>query len=154
MEKEKIIDWDEYFMLLAKVSSLRSKDPNTRVGACIINDKKRVIALGYNGMPLGNDFFPWSKDAKSEKDKKYAYVIHAELNAILNTTTLLENAVLYTTLFPCSNCAKTITQTGIKEIVYEQDFYHDTEDAWISRKIFKESNIQTRQIKQINIEIN
>ncbi|CAC13451.1 DEOXYCYTIDYLATE DEAMINASE (DCMP DEAMINASE) [Mycoplasmopsis pulmonis] len=153
MEKEKIIDWDEYFMLLAKVSSLRSKDPNTRVGACIINDKKRVIALGYNGMPLGNDFFPWSKDAENEKDKKYAYVIHAELNAILNTTTLLENAVLYTTLFPCSNCAKTITQTGIKEIVYEQDFYHDTEDAWISRKIFKESSIKTRQIKQINIEI-
>ncbi|QKT05329.1 cytidine deaminase [Mycoplasma sp. OR1901] len=150
----KIINWDQYFMALTKLSALRSKDPNTKVGACIINARKRVIGMGYNGMPSGNDNdFPWTRDAKEEKDNKYPYVVHAEINAILNSTTQLENAVLYTSLFPCSNCSKTIVQSGIKEIVYLEDKYHDTDDAWISRKILKDSGIKTRKLEPLNITL-
>ncbi|MBN4083567.1 cytidine/deoxycytidylate deaminase family protein [Mycoplasma sp. CSL10137] len=150
----KILNWDQYFMALTKLSALRSKDPNTKVGACIINNRKRVIALGYNGMPSGNDFdFPWARDKKLEKDNKYPYVVHAEINAILNSTTQLENAILYTSLFPCSNCSKTIVQSGITEIVYLEDKYHDTDDAWISRKILKDSNIKTRKLEPLNITL-
>ncbi|WGI36535.1 deoxycytidylate deaminase [Mesomycoplasma lagogenitalium] len=153
MEK-KIINWDQYFMALTKLSALRSKDPNTQVGACIINNRKRVIGLGYNGMPSGNDLdFPWDREAESPKETKYAYVVHAEINAILNSITSLENATLYTSLFPCSNCAKTIVQSGIKEIVYFQDIYHDTEDAWIARKIFKDSFVKTRKLEEIKITL-
>ncbi|WP_254616025.1 cytidine/deoxycytidylate deaminase family protein [Mycoplasma sp. OR1901] len=141
-------------MALTKLSALRSKDPNTKVGACIINARKRVIGMGYNGMPSGNDNdFPWTRDAKEEKDNKYPYVVHAEINAILNSTTQLENAVLYTSLFPCSNCSKTIVQSGIKEIVYLEDKYHDTDDAWISRKILKDSGIKTRKLEPLNITL-
>ncbi|MBN3534458.1 deoxycytidylate deaminase [Mycoplasma procyoni] len=151
---EKIINWDQYFMALTKLSALRSKDPNTKVGACIINERKRVIALGYNGMPSGNDEdFPWTREGDSEKDKKYAYVVHAEINAILNSITSLENSVLYTSLFPCSSCAKTIVQSGVKEIVYFEDKYHDTEDAWIARKIFKDSFVKTRKLEESKITL-
>ncbi|MGZ9413741.1 deoxycytidylate deaminase [Mycoplasma sp. 1012] len=151
---EKIINWDQYFMALTKLSALRSKDPNTKVGACIINQRKRVIGLGYNGMPSGNDDdFPWQREGENAKETKYAYVVHAEINAILNSITSLENSILYTSLFPCSNCAKTIVQSGIKEVVYFQDKYHDTEDAWIARKIFKDSFVKTRKLEESKITL-
>lgn len=145
--------WDGYFMALAFVSAKRSKDPSTKVGACIVNEDKKVVSLGYNGMPKGNDEkFPWGRDAKSVKDNKYAYVIHAEINSILNTNVSLKNCVMYTSLYPCSNCAKTIVQSGIKEIVYQEDKYHDEEDAHISREILRISGIKTRIIKT-NVEV-
>nr|WP_233262774.1 cytidine/deoxycytidylate deaminase family protein [Mycoplasma sp. NEAQ87857] len=132
-------------MLLAKTSAFRSKDPNTQVGACIINDKKRVIALGYNGMPQGLDkIFPWDRD-KEEGLNKYPYVIHAEINAILNATVSVDQGILYTSLFPCSNCAKTIVQSGIKEIVYESNKYQGTTDQKIAQFIFDQTNVKTRQ---------
>lgn len=156
MEKQNSLYWDGYFMSLAKVSALRSKDPSTKVGACIINNKKRVISLGYNGMPKGNDEeFPWSREG-SQSETKYAYVIHAEMNAILNCPVDFENCIIYTSLYPCSNCAKTIAQSGISEVVYEDDKYHNTEDAEIARAILKTSNIKTRKIdinSNISIEV-
>ncbi|MGY6171750.1 deoxycytidylate deaminase [Candidatus Mycoplasma pogonae] len=145
--KKNVISWDQYFAALTKLSALRSKDPNTQVGACIINDKKRIIGLGYNGMPKGNDDdFPWNKEGKNV-DIKYSYVIHAEINAILNSTNNLEGTILYTSLFPCANCAKTIVQSGIKEVVYLDDIYHDTEDAMISRLILDRSKVKYRHVK-------
>ncbi|WP_027120505.1 deoxycytidylate deaminase [Mycoplasmopsis lipofaciens] len=154
--KNKALYWDGYFMALAKVSAMRSKDPSTKVGACIINQNKRVISLGYNGMPKGlDDEFPWTREGSSPKDTKYAYVVHAEMNAILNAYQKFENCIIYTSLFPCSSCAKTIAQSGIKEVVYEEDKYHDTEDAAISRKILKISNISTRKIDiNTSVEVN
>lgn len=149
------LSWDEYFIALAKVSALRSKDPNTQVGAVIVNDKNRVIALGYNGMPNGNDTdFPWQREADQAKDTKYPYVIHAEMNAILNATTPIEGASLYITHFPCSACAKLIAQTGIKKIIYTNDLYKDTEDGKISKQILKVSKIEIQQINDINLTIN
>lgn len=149
--KEKIIlNWDQYFMTLAKVSALRSKDPNTQVGTCIVNDKKRVVGLGYNGMPLGNDVdFPWSREGENESETKYSYVIHAEINTILNSTTPLFNTTLYTTLFPCSSCAKTIVQSGIKKVIYLNNFYEKTIDIQISKNILSISGVEIIKIDDI-----
>ena len=137
-------------MALAKISAKRSKDPNTKVGATLVNDKKRVIGLGYNGMPHGDDSFSWSREG-SKLDNKYSYVVHAEINAILNATDNPNGAILYASLFPCSNCAKICSQAGIKEIVYEEDKYEGTEDNMIAKKIFKKLNIKIRKIKSMKI---
>lgn len=146
MTKNDSLYWDGYFMALAKISAMRSKDPSTKVGACIVNSQKIVVALGYNGMPKGNDDeFPWDRDGEN-KDTKYAYVIHAEINAVLNASQSLQGCTLYTSLFPCSNCAKTIVQAGINKIVYQNDKYHDLEDYHISRKILNISNVKFEQI--------
>ncbi|VEU75662.1 Deoxycytidylate deaminase [Mycoplasmopsis maculosa] len=151
--KNESLYWDGYFMALAKVSAMRSKDPSTKVGACIINGKKRVISLGYNGMPKGNDLFPWGRSGDAI-ETKYAYVVHAEMNAILNTNQNFEDCIIYTSLYPCSNCAKTIAQSGIKTVIYEDDKYHDTEDALIARTILSESGIETRKLEiPTNVEV-
>ncbi len=140
-----ILSWDEYFMGLAKLSALRSKDPNTQVGACIVNPDKRVVGLGYNGMPHGNDEFPWDREG-DVFHTKYAYVVHAELNAILNSVTSLKDCTLYVSLFPCNECAKAIIQSGIRKVVYEDDKYADVDEFKISRRIMEESGVELVQI--------
>lgn len=155
--KNKTINWNEYFLALAKISAKRSKDPNTQVGACIVSKQNRVLGIGYNGMPKGNDVdFPWSKDSNKASEVKYSYVIHAEINAILNSILPLntvEDAKLYVSLFLCSNCAKVIAQTGITTIYFDDDKYHHTEDSAISRFIFEKSKIKTIQLKKFNVTI-
>ena len=114
------ITWDEYFLGVAKLSAMRSKDPNTKVGACIVNEENRIVGVGYNGFPYGCDDkdFPWGNEKNVPlTDTKYAYVVHAELNAILNSTRSLKGCRIYVSLFPCNECAKSIIQAGIKEIV-------------------------------------
>ena len=83
--KKDYISWDAYFMGVALLSSKRSKDPNTKVGACIVNSEHRIVGIGYNGFPVGcsDDEFPWGRDGDF-LDTKYPYVVHAEPNAILN----------------------------------------------------------------------
>lgn len=137
-------------MTLAKISAKRSKDPNTQVGAALVNDKKRVIGLGYNGMPDGDDTFPWSREGETQ-NTKYPYVVHAEINAILNSTSNTEGSTLYASLFPCANCAKICSQAGVKEIVYEEDKYNGTEDNIIAKKIFEKLGIKIRKIEAFKI---
>ena len=148
------ISWDEYFMGVAILSSMRSKDPNTKVGACIVNDKKRIVGIGYNGLPYGcsDDEFPWERSG-GFLDTKYPYVVHAEPNAILNSTTSLENATLYVTLFPCHECAKLIIQSGIKEIVYMGDKYDGTESDLASKKMLKSAGLTWRKVDPMKIGI-
>lgn len=114
------INWDEYFMGIAVLSGLRSKDPATKVGACIVDSDNKVVSIGYNGMPRGLDESQLSWNRGEDLDSKYLYVCHAEFNAILNTRvgSALKDCKLYVTLFPCNECAKAIIQTGIKEIIY------------------------------------
>lgn len=114
------LSWDEYFMGVAKLSAMRSKDPVTQVGACIVNTDMRIVGIGYNGFPMGcsDDDFPWENEGDLVSTK-YPYVVHAEANAILNATQILKNASIYVTLFPCHECVKLIIQSGIREIVYE-----------------------------------
>jgi dCMP deaminase len=131
------ISWDEYFMGIAVNSSMRSKDPSTQVGACIVNAQKKVVSIGYNGMPSGVDDDQISWDASEGLESKYLYVAHAELNAILNAKdgSALSNTKIYVTLFPCNECAKAIIQSGIKEVVYAEDKYKDTISAQASRRL-------------------
>jgi len=148
MKRENYISWDQYFMGVAKLSALRSKDPSTQVGACIINEDKRIIAIGYNGLPKGLDdnTFNWSKDGKYS-ETKYPYVVHAEANAILNATTSLKNSTLYVALFPCNECMKLIVQAGIKEIVFMSDKDRGKESHYASTQMMQKAMIQSRQIK-------
>ncbi len=140
-------------MALAKISGMRSKDPNTKVGAVLKNNNNRVIGLGYNGMPKGNDDdFSWERTGESSQTK-YPYVVHAEMNAILNAIKSVDNSILYVSLFPCSNCAKFIVQAGVNEIIYEDDKYDGTEDNKIAKNIFNKSSLKFRKINQIKIKI-
>lgn len=154
MKRTDYITWDTYFMGVARLSAMRSKDPQTQVGACIVNTKKRIVGIGYNGFPVGieDDQFPWDKK-ESWLDSKYPYVVHAEPNAILNATEPLDNATLYVTLFPCNDCAKLIIQSGIKEVVYLEDKYHDRDIFVASRRMFDASGVATRQLQPMELHI-
>lgn len=148
------ISWDEYFMGVALLSAKRSKDPNTQVGACIINDDKRIIGIGYNGFPRGCDdnIFPWGK-RNSYLDNKYPYVVHAEANAILNSTRNLKGSTLYVSLFPCNECAKLIIQSGIKHIVYMNDKYDGTDSDLASKRMLDAAGVTYEKMKAISLEI-
>ncbi|WP_297431579.1 cytidine/deoxycytidylate deaminase family protein [uncultured Cetobacterium sp.] len=141
------IDWDEYFMGVAILSAKRSKDPGTQVGACIVTPDKRIVGVGYNGLPAGcsDDEFPWDRDGDF-LNSKYAYVCHAELNAILNSTKNLKGCTIYVDLFPCNECAKSIIQSGISEIVYLSDKYNNTDSNTASKKLLNAANVKLRQL--------
>ena len=149
MEKAKNITWDEYFMSMAVLSSQRSKDPNTKVGACIVDSDHKIVSNGYNGMPIGcnEDELSWNKG--QGLDSKYLYVCHAEFNAILNTRdgAALKGCTLYVTLFPCNECAKAIIQKGIKEVVYLDNKYANTTETQASAKMLFLAGVKTRQYK-------
>ena len=149
------ISWDEYFMGVALLSAKRSKDPSTQVGACVINDDKRIIGIGYNGFPRGCDdkIYPWGKGNENYLNNKYPYVVHAEANAILNSTRLLKDSVLYVTLFPCNECAKLIIQSGIKEVVYISDKDSGSDMNIASKRMLESAGVKTRQMKPISVEI-
>ncbi len=145
--KRKILTWDEYFISMTHLSGMRSKDPNTQVGAVIVDDKNRIVSIGYNGMPRGcyDDQFPWEREG-GFLDTKYAFVVHAELNAILNSSRPVEGCTIYVSLFPCNECAKAIIQSGIKAIIYESDKYADTESVMASKKMLLNAGVQLKQL--------
>ena len=150
------LSWDEYFMYISKLTAMRSKDPNTQVGACIVSQDNRILSIGYNGTPNGyNDqIFPWDREGQP-LHTKYLFVCHAELNAILNfrgARRELENSKVYVDLFPCNECAKAIIQCGIKEVVYLCDKYKDTDSVIASKKMFDICGVKYRQI-ELNKEI-
>ena len=154
MKREDYLTWDEYFMGIAILSTYRSKDPNTQVGACIVSKDNKILSIGYNGAPIGfdDDVMPWDRIGDF-KETKYAYVCHSELNAILNYKGNLEGTKLYVTLFPCNECAKVIVQSGIKEIVYLSDKYNDTDSNIVSKKIFDQVGIKYTKYKPSNREL-
>lgn len=148
------INWNEYFMGVAALSAKRSKDPNTKVGSCVVNEDKRIIGIGYNGFPTGcsDEDFPWGKN-ENYLNTKYPYVVHAEANAILNCTANTKNSTLYVTLFPCNECAKLIIQSGIKEVIYSDDKYKDTESSVAARKMFDAAKVKYTKMNKITIEL-
>ena len=147
MEKKKILSWDEYFLSLAHLSGMRSKDPNTPVGAVIVDDKNRIVSIGYNGMPRGcyDDQFPWGREG-GFLETKYAFVVHAELNAILNSSRPVEGCTIYVSLFPCNECAKAIIQSGIKAVYYESDKYADSDNVIASKKMLLNAGVTLKQL--------
>lgn len=146
MKREDYISWDEYFMGVALLSAERSKDPNTRVGACIVDDSNKILGAGYNGAPIGynDEDFTWDREGDF-LNTKYAYVCHAELNAILNSHADLRGSRLYVYLFPCNECAKAIIQAGIKEVIYACDKYKDTDSVIASKKMLDKCGVKYRK---------
>ena len=159
MKREDYISWDEYFMGVALLAAMRSKDPNTQVGCCIVDNERRILSTGYNGFPTGcsDDEFPWSRVGE---ETKYPFVVHAELNAILNAHGKnLVGAKLYVALFPCNECAKAIIQSGIREVVYLSDKYADTPATLASKRMLTSAGVKLTRLQvdrkslQISFEI-
>ena len=149
------ISWDEYFMGVALLAAKRSKDPSTQVGACIVDEQNRILSTGYNGFPQGcsDDEYPWDRDGDAVSTK-YPYVVHAELNSILNADgRSLKGSKIYVALFPCNECAKAIIQSGIREVIYLSDKYHDTDSMCASRKMMTSAGIKLTQIKPTKSQI-
>ena len=145
MKRQDYITWDEYFMAVAILASMRSKDPSTQVGACIVGQNNIILSTGYNGFPIGcsDDEFPWDREGD---ENKYPFVVHAELNAILNANgKSLKDAKIYVDLFPCNECAKAIIQSGIGEIVYLRDKYADTPAVIASKRMLTSAGVKLRQ---------
>lgn len=144
MKREDYISWDEYFMGVSKLSGMRSKDPNTQVGACIVSQNNKILSMGYNGFPNGCDDekFPWDREG-GFLDTKYAFVTHSELNAILNYRGgSLEGTKLYVSLFPCNECAKAIIQAGIKTVIYDDDKYNGTPSNVAAKMLFDAAGVK------------
>ena len=162
-QRKDYLNWDQYFMGIAKLSAMRSKDPNTQVGACIVGNDNRILSIGYNGAPNGynDDTFPWNREG-DPLTTKYLYVVHAERNAILNyrgNRKDFENSKIYVDLFPCNECAKEIIQSGIKEVIYLSDKYASTNETIASKKLFDSCGVKYRQLpneckKSIEINLN
>jgi dCMP deaminase len=154
MKRTNYISWDTYFMGVAYLSSLRSKDDSSQVGACIVNTKNRIVGIGYNGMPIGceDDQFPWEREGDF-LDTKYPYVVHAEPNAILNATVPLDHSKIYVTLFPCNECVKLIIQSGIKEIIYLSDKYDGTPSDVAAKRMLVAAKINYRKLEDFNLDV-
>ena len=160
MKRQEYLSWDDYFMAVALLSGKRSKDPSTQVGACIVNKNNVIESIGYNGLPKGcsDDEFPWEKEGEM-LNTKYPFVVHAELNAILNAKGKdLSGCKIYVALFPCNECAKAIIQSGISEVVYLSDKYANTDSVKASKMMFKCAGVELRQLvpsyKEINLSLN
>ncbi len=150
------LSWDEYFMGVAKLSGMRSKDPNTQVGCCIVSQDNKILSMGYNGFPIGcsDDEFPWARDGENPLDTKYIYTTHSELNAILNYSGgSLYGTKLYVSLFPCNECAKAIIQAGIKEVIYDSDKYADTPSVIASKKMMDAAGVKYHKYVHTDREI-
>ncbi len=157
MKRQDYITWDEYFMGVAMLAARRSKDPNTQVGACIVSAENIIISTGYNGLPNGcsDDEYPWDRQGD---ETKYPYVVHAELNAILNASGRdLRGSRLYVALFPCNECAKAIIQAGVREVLYLSDKYADSEATQASKRMLDSAGVGYRQLeprtKTITLEL-
>ena len=149
------ITWDEYFMGVALLAADRSKDPSTQVGACIVDEDNRILSTGYNGFPQGcsDEEFPWNRDA-SRGETKYNFVVHAELNAILNARgKSLVNSRVFVSLFPCHECAKAIIQTGVKEVVYLSDKYNGTDSDNASKRMLNAAGVKLTQLKPTKAQL-
>lgn len=154
-KRQDYISWDEYFMGVAMLSGMRSKDPNTQVGACIVSEDNKILSMGYNGFPKGcsDDDFPWCREGEP-LDNKYFYTVHSELNALLNYRGgSLEGAKLYVSLFPCNECAKALIQAGIKTIVYDCDKYATADNVIASKRMLDAAGVRYYQYQRTGREI-
>lgn len=175
-KREDYLEWPEYFMAVAFLSAMRSKDPCTQVGACIVDSNNRIVGVGYNGMPIGcsDDTLPWGKNSSKPIETKYMYgkdffslitqqcddfdlnflVCHAEMNAIMNKNSAdLRGCSLYVALFPCNECAKLIIQAGIKQVVYMSDKHREKPSTQASKLMFDMAGVKYNQFVPKNSQI-
>lgn len=150
-QRKDYISWDEYFMGVAKLSGMRSKDPNTQVGCCIVSQDNKILSMGYNGFPIGcsDEEFPWIREGEDPLETKYVYIVHSELNAILNYRGgSLEGSKLYVSLFPCNECAKAIIQSGIKEVIYDSNKYENSASVMASMRMLKTAGVKVHRYER------
>lgn len=154
-KRNNYLTWPEYFITIAQVCALRSKDPNTQVGVVIINNNREIIATGYNGLPRGcsDDEYPWENNQVKWLESKYPYVVHAEANAIIHARQDCHGFSLYTTLFPCCECAKLIIQAGIKQIFYSNDKHNEKEEIIAAKRMLRDAEIKCHLIPAPKIVI-
>ncbi|XP_060591152.1 deoxycytidylate deaminase-like [Ruditapes philippinarum] len=155
-KREDYLEWSDYFMAIAFLSAQRSKDPRTQVGACIVNEEKKIVGIGYNGMPnkCSDDNMPWGREADNILETKQLYVCHAELNAVLNKNSAdVKNCSIYVALFPCNECAKVVIQSGIKEVIYYSDKYHERPEFRASKRMFDMAGVKYRQYRPAQKQI-
>ena len=155
-KRQDYLSWDEYFMGIAMLSGMRSKDPNTQVGCCIVSQDNKILSMGYNGLPNGcsDDEYPWAREGDDPLETKYVYAVHSELNAILNYGGgNLKGAKIYVSLFPCNECAKAIIPAGIKEVIYDSDKYDDTASVIASKRMMDSAGVRYYQYHRTEREI-
>ena len=155
-KRQDYLSWDEYFMGIAMLSGMRSKDPNTQVGCCIVSQDNKILSMGYNGLPNGcsDDEYPWAREGDDPLETKYVYAVHSELNAFLNYGGgSLKGAKIYVSLFPCNECAKAIIQAGIKEVIYDSDKYDDTASVIASKRMMDSAGVRYYQYHRTEREI-
>ena len=155
-KRQDYLSCDEYFMGIAMLSGMRSKDPNTQVGCCIVSQDNKILSMGYNGLPNGcsDDEYPWAREGDDPLETKYVYAVHSELNAILNYGGgNLKGAKIYVSLFPCNECAKAIIQAGIKEVIYDSDKYDDTASVIASKRMMDSAGVRYYQYHRTEREI-
>ena len=155
-KRQDYLSWDEYFMGIAMLSGMRSKDPNTQVGCCIVSQDNKILSMGYNGLPNGcsDDEYPWAREGDDPLETKYVYAVHSELNAILNYGGgNLKGAKIYVSLFPCNECAKAIIQAGIRTIVYREDKYADTPAVKASKRMLNAAGVRYYQYQSTGHKI-
>jgi dCMP deaminase len=154
MKRTDYLSWDEYFMGVANLSAMRSKDDSSQVGACIVNEKNRIVGIGYNGFPIGcsDDVLPWEK-SDDFVNSKYAYVVHAEANAILNSAVDLSESRIYVTLYPCNECAKLIIQSGIREVIYLEHKYPEQPIFKASKRLFDLAGVKVRKLENYSLKV-
>jgi len=145
------LPWTEYFLSVAMLSAMRSKDPSTQVGACIVNEEKRIVGIGYNGFPkgCGDDELPWARhSSQGANATKYPFVCHAEMNAILNKNSAsCAGCTMYVVLFPCNDCAKLVIQSGISRIIFISDKYSETDSVKASKLMLDMAGVEYTQHK-------
>ncbi|XP_046729050.1 deoxycytidylate deaminase-like [Silurus meridionalis] len=137
-----------YFMTVALLFAKKSPDPNTKVGACIVNQEGKIVGIGYNKMPNGceNADFPWKRGKYDDPTTKHQYVCHAELNAIVNKTSVdVKGCTIYVTLFPCNQCARILIQSGVRNLVYLSNKRKDRPDTNVSNKLLDTAGVTCRQ---------
>ncbi|MBB1488986.1 dCMP deaminase family protein [Oceanospirillum sp. D5] len=153
--KTDYLSWPTYFMSIALLSSFRSKDRKTQNGACIVTPDNKIVGIGYNGLPNGcDDKDPdfWSDDDEDVLRSKHTYVVHAEQNAIYNSTPFdLKGTAIYATQFPCHICAQAIIQVGIKDVFYlrRKNGKHHEDSFKAVAKMFNASGVSYTDIADI-----
>ncbi|AHB36573.1 deoxycytidylate deaminase [Spiroplasma apis] len=153
-KRKNYIDWDTYFLAMVQLNAMRSKDPETQVGCVIVNNLNIIISTGYNGLPRGldDDNYPWDRNGDWE-NTKYPYIVHAELNAILSSQRSVDGCTLYTSLFPCNECSKSIIQSGIKKIIYSSDKYCNTTENLVSKRMLNDANVILEYKEAVVLEL-
>lgn len=143
--------WDRRFIALARHISGWSKDPSTQVGCVVVGPDREIRSTGFNGFPRGIDD---SDERLRDRELKYPFICHAEENAIMHAARIgvsLKDCSAYVTWPPCTRCARSLIQAGVRTIYYPAGLEIPerwTKDFEISTQMFREAGVETRTVPE------